>query len=627
MREALTPRRDEASPPRWLAALVAMAALAHVASFGWTFASHDFIRDLLAASDIANGQAFALRGPSINDMAHVGPLWFYVLALPLALGGGLVAATVWVGVLSTLKVWAAWRLGRALDGPRFGLLLAALSLMPGWSLVHQFQITQAIVLELTVYAALLPLLRLWRGDDGRAWGLAGLWLGLAVQSHPVGLFLLLPMLVVALRRWASWRRDLPWWLLGAALSVLPLLPMLWAEWRDGFPALGPVHAYLTVEDSESPWLAALGVVSGITAENAKVVIAFASQFGLGNVTAALFLVLFGLASLGLWSTLRVPRARVHLASAVLLTALCAVWLASLRATTPYYLVPLSMPFLTIAICTAIHGGGLTMLGRWRDSAASLTSIALAAVACFVIVAQGQSGRIDFPLGGLRDIAKGPAGVQAVATMPVWASERLAVSTCNTRALVLRGELAAFVDFYQGVPWIWKCDAPPRIALIGAPRGSHFEERVLMSPEALHQLGWPASGWSDATALAPTRVLSRGAPVFPPSPPRRYPHRSVAQQSSTEVTRVVVTDPGEALAVYAPLFVFDGGTVLGARVAGRDVPPRVSTNSGAVFVAPIDAQDGAVRWELRLGGRRIDQIEVFTLRVPIADDAARADLSP
>lgn len=245
----LEPRYTADPPPRWLLAALAVAALLHVAAFAGFVPGNDWTRDLVAAFAIADGEGFPSRGPVINASAHLGPVWYWLLALPLALGAGFTGTVLFVGALATLKVPLAWRLGARLGGPWLALGFAALMLLPGWDLVRSLQLTHTVMLEALLLAAWLPLLTLWRDGHARQWAVFGLLGGLAVHAHPVALALFAPAAAVAWRRRWHWRGDAAWIGAGLVVALLPLLPMLFAEAREGWPGL---QALREAADSAAP---------------------------------------------------------------------------------------------------------------------------------------------------------------------------------------------------------------------------------------------------------------------------------------------------------------------------------------------------------------------------------------
>src|SRR5262245_27325546 len=46
----------------------------------------DLARDIYTALRVAQGEKFPLLGPILASTLHLGPIWYYLLALPLLLG-------------------------------------------------------------------------------------------------------------------------------------------------------------------------------------------------------------------------------------------------------------------------------------------------------------------------------------------------------------------------------------------------------------------------------------------------------------------------------------------------------------------------------------------------------------
>src|SRR5215469_3694068 len=70
--------------PPWqhLLVLVALTAI-YTGSYAFSIAIPDSTRDIYIARAISVGESFPLEGPVLGDAVHGGPIWFYLLAIPL----------------------------------------------------------------------------------------------------------------------------------------------------------------------------------------------------------------------------------------------------------------------------------------------------------------------------------------------------------------------------------------------------------------------------------------------------------------------------------------------------------------------------------------------------------------
>lgn len=195
------------------------------------------------------GPIIPLAGPAIDHRMHYGPIWFYVLALPLWLTGSWMAVSLWVGALASSVYPLAYRLGNRLSGRCLGLTLAALLALPSWASVyylvysHTALITAAMVLVALVLSAWLQ-----KPGLGRALML-GIALGMAFHTQVVTAGLGLPVAVVI-----GWRlrSDLP--SLSMALATvgvgftLPLMPYLYQQAGTGWNELASGPGYFASLD-------------------------------------------------------------------------------------------------------------------------------------------------------------------------------------------------------------------------------------------------------------------------------------------------------------------------------------------------------------------------------------------
>ncbi len=92
------------SPPPliWIVWLLVLAL--HLFQLDVTWFSIDQTRDVLQATDIASGRRFPLIGPQMHWIAHIGPLYYYFLALPFVFVTHPYAAYVFLAVQATITV-------------------------------------------------------------------------------------------------------------------------------------------------------------------------------------------------------------------------------------------------------------------------------------------------------------------------------------------------------------------------------------------------------------------------------------------------------------------------------------------------------------------------------------------
>ncbi len=208
----------------------------------------DQARDIYFANQIATGVAYPLGGPPINGVFQLGPLWFYVCAIPLFFGGGYASVAVFVAILSALKVPLAFYAGYLLNGFRFGWLMAFAVLTTGWAWISMRFLTHPALVEASLWGLLCVIIMWWRSrsvQDARNTafsGLVGLVSGIAFHAHPTTL--MFGFFACALVFFESAKRK-NWRAVAALLSggVLLFLPYFCEQARDGWPVFAPTIAY------------------------------------------------------------------------------------------------------------------------------------------------------------------------------------------------------------------------------------------------------------------------------------------------------------------------------------------------------------------------------------------------
>jgi hypothetical protein len=161
----------------------------------------DTARDWAQALNIAQGIAWPTVGPDIAHAVHLGPIWFYILALPFAVGGDAQWVAAWVGLLLGSQYWWAYRLGtRWLGSPLHGALTAVALTLPNWNAVYMAGVTHTVMGVPTFLAALWAISRWFDAPAPWRAGLAGLACGVALHAHPTtGLLGVVLLSVVVLR--------------------------------------------------------------------------------------------------------------------------------------------------------------------------------------------------------------------------------------------------------------------------------------------------------------------------------------------------------------------------------------------------------------------------------------------
>lgn len=620
---ALLSRTGAAPTPghRLFVLLLVGVALLQVAMYGWAACGSDWARDLAATPDLLAGDPLPLRGPLLADTAHLGPVWFWLLAIPVALGLGFLGTTLFVAALATLKVLLAWRVGARLGGQPLAMAFAATMLLPGWGLLYTFSLTHTVMLETLVLASALPLINLWQGGKPGQWAWFGLWAGLAMHAHPVALLLAAPALAVAVRRRAGWRADLPAVCVGLLLSVLPLLPVLVAEVRDGFPdTTALVHAEgreRTMSHAAGVWGLLKAMTLGSVTPVREVVPAPLQPLLLAGYAALLFAAGIGVATL--WRDRGRRRAWLLSLAGVLLVA---TWLVAVRAVSPFYMAMLLWPPLMLALAWP-----LAALAEARFVARPLQALGLGSVLGLgALAAAGEittmrDGHAELSLGWVADVRTPSPPKVSIALLPAWSFDALARRYCDAGTLHVHGELAAVVDFFQGRPFRWSCP-DTKVQLGGRDAAEGARHWVGMTPSTLRRLGLP-DDWPTALALAPVQVI---APVeaVPLQTEARYPFRHFSAAPPLEQRFDFTAGHDEAVAVHAPLFIFDSAAVLSAICNGREVAATQTGNTGALFLPPADA-DGDLAWTVVVRTRERHQVDIVTLPVntvpPVAGNAA------
>src|SRR5437899_5018324 len=82
----------------------------------------DLARDMFVAWQLLHGAAVPIEGPVLNGMIHLGPVWYYLLALLQWLGRSWFGTLALLGLLASLQIPLAYLPGKELHSRLAGLV-------------------------------------------------------------------------------------------------------------------------------------------------------------------------------------------------------------------------------------------------------------------------------------------------------------------------------------------------------------------------------------------------------------------------------------------------------------------------------------------------------------------------
>lgn len=463
--------------------LVALAATALLSAWAATHATGgaDLFRDLYFAQRIAQLEEFPTEGPVIGGLLKLGPIWFYLLALPYALGGS-AGALAFIGALSGAKYALAYLLSR-----RHGLSVSASLLwpaalaLPTWSSLELISPTHTSIVVSSLLALAISVCS-WNGRSRIGAALIGLLAGLCLHAHPTTLVLVTCALAFAIGRSAPAGHALRGTILmgcGVLLLVFPVLLQLAATEPDG--GLERLAHWASAETAVEPFkrfpdffagVLWLGPVSIVT----ELWLAPDAEPWLVRLLGGCVL---SFAGIGMLRLIADPGRRFWVLGLLCLLALQTLFVLLLRPISPYWMVLAHTPLLAVLIACGIAAFAATRLARMLATAAllAMAGVSQAMLFGFLIDPPAEMLFPAYAAGspGIMDIGQVPIGRIHVSHLRVSVPriERAAAEACGASAL--HGHLAHLTDISFGLGFRRYCDqlVLPRLG------GAHVEgERVL-----------------------------------------------------------------------------------------------------------------------------------------------------
>jgi hypothetical protein len=597
------PDADAGLPLRHVLVIVLLMA-AHLACGAWaSVSSSDTSRDVFFAQQIASGQSFPLTGPAIYGVLHLGPLWYYLLALPMLVFANGATATGMMGLLSATQFPLAYALGRRLRNRHEGLLFALVLALPGWMVTSFGSLTHPIIAIPSLLLATGFALDYRERPDARRAVMLGIAFALMCTAHPT---LVLPAALLA--GWCAWRapgiaRGLGHAAIAGLVVLLALAPMLYEQWQTGFADAASTAAYTRNEwRLPTPWDAA-ELVYAILVYGPL----YATRFWFGlspTPTYALFVlyvVLLLFAVVGLVAGVRRDPARRRIGAALgLALALQSLFLCAIRDTMPPWMI-----YSLWAMLAALIALGL---GHFRASVLARRSIALLLVLTtawsFAILARLMQGATEFTnmqpspgRHGFMDVRDYEDRSETVRFARVPFRELFDLDGDRCEPEVLYGHLAWLMDYTYAVAAAHTCGSTAHVQFGGI-------DPTRTASMGLHRTAWQALGmtpesWRGAIGISrPDAVWHSPVPLYPVVPTFSNFPRPLSREVQTFTVR------GRAFAAQAVLVShrahrYTGFEVLRARADGQEVLPRHSDITAVMFRAPDPRTATSVDWEIEI----------------------------
>lgn len=492
----------------------------------------DNARDLHIARQILAMESFPLTGPPINGMQVLGPVWYYVLAVILAMFGSVSSVSMAVGAIVSLKIPLAYVFGRLVVGPMFGLLLAAATMLVGVGTYARLGISHPALAEPLLWGCAIIVARIMiHGASPLRMSGVGLTAALALHAHPTAIFpLAVGAVFIAIAIWPlrSLRVPLGAAVCGAVAFCIPFLPLLFASVSLTPLEKGPSSPLTALFEGVRAFFVVFRNL--LWAEPLGFFQTYASSREMSGILTVGHSVLLGAALLGALLLLRERADRRKFALILAVSVVVILSIVGARSFAPFYMLFAALPLLGYCIAMA-----------WRKccGGSPLLLILLLVITVFIeltlhlgIKKSSERGvRLSFVSGDVKD-ARSERKPELMATVSARTLDEFGHWFCQQRqAVAVHGALAMWLDMSLGIERYLRC--PPTGSLALSVGGTE--------PERLHLVGLPIAAWGQL-GLTPTfRFHGMGAlparavisPLVPLSAPdgSRYPPRLTEMRAS------------------------------------------------------------------------------------------------
>ena len=496
----------------------------------------DTARDIYNAWQIASGHGFPLEGPQLASVIHSGPVWFYILALPLLFSPSWVLMSLWVGFLTSMKYVLAYACGSRLGSRDFGLVWACLLALPGWSAINYLIFAHTNLVGTALLMCLYSYIRWQQANEKNWFFLMCFAVGIGIHAHPTVYaagIAALPAIVGSVRK-----RQLEWWhlVIGFVLAIAPMVPYFISQHLNQWPDLQTTQGYIQSQPLLVNLLGFFDVLWGALIDGP--IVALRYVLGLQGIALwSAFIFLAATLIIGLFLVAMTTRrnsmsqpVKILLTWSVIIVGCVAL----IRDVTPFY--------MTLVIYPPVYGlaawgwsQGMGKMARYSAWFFPLAAIVSLSGFAFATLEMGKTGQLSVPHKALVNVRshatdKFEDGIY----YPGWGRLKLGKFICDAqRPVYFHGYASLLLEQSYALEARMLCETD-RVYIGGKGTGQHLvgvshwdAEQLAIATEL--SMGSMAI-YDVAQVLAPEHA--EAIPVGDTYPPRPY-LRSKKQQKTIE----------------------------------------------------------------------------------------------
>ena len=582
----------------------------------------DFTRDVGVAYQIANGERWPLQGPVLNWNLHLGPVWYYALAVPLRLTHSWLAIVLTVALLAALKFPLAYALGARLVDPLCGVLWALLLALPGWNSFDAILVEHTSLVATCVLAFFWMLVRYTETGSARyLYGVALLY-SLSLHAHPSTYALAFVALPFLLRRW--WASERKWRALAVSAFVflIPLLPFVASQIVEGPAAVRNAVGYLTTAEGLGRLSDFPGVMRGILMTGPELVAG--SVLGIHGVWAEGYSVFYALlwaaVAAGLVSSFAMPQWRATAMVALAVVFVIALSVVLIRAVTTYY-----MTFVVLTLGYGVAALGLrtavAVPGIRYPACALVAGVAvLPVLLTFGAARTFANGLYPYATWPLFDVKRPYVEGPRLPFMPAYAMARVAAALCSDRTVVAHGALAFHLLHDYALETKLGCAVAPVIRLGGGePRDATHVAGL--SQVVLRGVAKRSTPGDSLVRTGPLSLLPVKQVVSPPRgeslpPLGTYPPVSSTLGVPERYALQFDARCDEIVVVTNMYYAFASDPKIDATLDGVAIQPVAADAVSTVYACKADAlADSVASWRLSIAAPAPERVDVVTVVSP------------